>query len=66
MPLCPVVARAALSEYKVVGPEDLSKWTGPDRVHGSRLKIHENGAWNIFASCITAITIIIIINYTEK
>lgn len=46
----PVVTSTALSENEVVWSEDLSKRTGSDRVHGTRLQINKDGTWNIFAT----------------
>ena len=46
----PVVSGSALSEDEVVWTEDLTEWSGTDRVHGSWLQIDEDGAGYIFAS----------------
>mmetsp|Transcript_58489 Transcript_58489/g.137358 ORF Transcript_58489/g.137358 Transcript_58489/m.137358 type:complete len:401 (+) Transcript_58489:252-1454(+) len=47
MALGPVVAGARLSKDKVVRAEDLTIRASAHRVHGTRLKIHENRAGNI-------------------
>ena len=44
MPLRPVVARPALPEHEVVGPEDRPERPGPDAVHGAGLQVHQHGA----------------------
>lgn len=38
---------------KVIGSEDLSKWSRPHRVHGSRLQVHQHSTGHIFATCVT-------------
>merc|ERR1719453_1124456 len=50
VPLSPVISRSCLSEDKVIRAEKLSKWTSPHTVHGSWLKIHKDGTWNVAAS----------------
>jgi len=40
--LGPVVSGASLSEDEVVGSEELTERSGSYRVHGTRLKIHED------------------------
>jgi len=42
MAFSPVVSGSRLAENEVVRPEDLAVGSGPDAVHGSGLKIHEN------------------------
>lgn len=44
----PVVTSAGLTKDEVVGAEQASKRTGPDRVHGSRLEINEDSTRNVF------------------
>lgn len=39
------------TKHKIIWPEDLSKWAGADRVHGARLKVHQDGTRDIFVSC---------------
>jgi hypothetical protein len=46
MALCPVVSGTGLTENEVIRPENLSVRSRSNAVHGSRFKIHENGAWN--------------------
>merc|ERR1719222_746216 len=48
--LGPVVTGTGLSEDEVVWSEELTEWTGSDGVHGSWLKIHEDGSWDVTAS----------------
>merc|ERR1719187_602477 len=48
--LCPVVAGPALTEHKVVGPEELPEGTAPDTVHGAGLQVHQDGAGYVLAS----------------
>jgi proteasome assembly chaperone (PAC2) family protein len=50
MTLGPIVTGARLPEYKIVGTEDLAKWTGSYRIHCTRLEIHEDGPGYIFAA----------------
>ena len=49
--LGPVVARAGLSENKVVRSEDLSVRSGSDRVHGAGLQVDEDGPGHVLAAC---------------
>merc|ERR1712010_442939 len=48
--LGPVVTGTSLSEDEVVWSEELSEWSSSDGVHGSWLKIHEDGSWDVTAS----------------
>ena len=48
--LGPVVSGSSLSEDKVVGAEKLAERSGTDTVHGSGLKVHEDGAGDIASS----------------
>jgi len=48
--LGPVVSSAGLSEDKVVRSEELTEGSCSDGVHGSGLKIHEDGSGDIPAS----------------
>merc|ERR1711970_567638 len=48
--LGPVVSCSGLSEDEVVWSEELTEWSGSDRVHGSWLKIHEDGTWDVSSS----------------
>ena len=50
MPLSPIVTGAGLAEDKIVGAEDLAVGTGSDGIHGARLQIHEDGAWDVPAA----------------
>ena len=45
--LGPVVTGTSLSEDEVVWSEELSEWSSSDGVHGSWLKIHEDGSWDV-------------------
>ena len=47
MTLGPVVTGTGLSEDEVVWSEELSEWSSSDGVHGSWLKIHEDGSWDV-------------------
>ena len=50
MSLCPVISGPALSENKIVRPENLTKRTRSDAVHGSRLQVDEDCAGDVFAA----------------
>merc|ERR1711988_1023414 len=45
--LGPVVTGTGLTEDEVVWSEELTEWSGSDGVHGSWLKIHEDGSWDV-------------------
>jgi hypothetical protein len=47
MTLGPIVTSSGLTEDKVIRSKELTEWTGTDRVHGTWLKIHQYGSWNI-------------------
>ncbi len=47
MSLCPVVTGTSLSEDEVVWSEELSEWTSSNGVHGTWLKIHKDGSWDV-------------------
>ena len=47
MTLGPVVTGTGLSEDEVIWSEELTEWSGSDGVHGSWLKIHEDGSWDV-------------------
>mmetsp|Transcript_31309 Transcript_31309/g.79466 ORF Transcript_31309/g.79466 Transcript_31309/m.79466 type:complete len:502 (-) Transcript_31309:80-1585(-) len=48
--LGPVVAGASLPEDEVVGAEDLAVGASADRVHGTGLEVHEDGAGHVAAA----------------
>merc|ERR1719498_517593 len=48
--LGPVVTGCSLSEDEVVWSEELTEWSGSDGVHGTWLKIHKDGSWDITAT----------------
>lgn len=48
--LGPVVTSTRLAENKVVGAEELAEWTGTDSIHGTGLKVDQNGTRNILVS----------------
>merc|ERR1712100_682433 len=48
--LGPVVTRTGLTEDEVVWAEELTEWASADRVHGTRLEVHEDGAGHIAAT----------------
>ena len=50
MSLGPVVSSSRLSEDKVVRSEDLSKRSGPHRVHCSGLQIDQDSSGHVFAT----------------
>lgn len=50
MALGPVVASAALTEYKIIGPENLTEWPGTDRVHRAWLQVDQNRAGHVFTT----------------
>jgi len=45
--LGPVVTGTSLSEDEVVWAEELTEWASTDGVHGSWLKIHKDGSWDV-------------------
>ena len=45
--LGPVVTGTSLSENEVVWSEELTEWSSSDGVHGSWLKIHKDGSWDV-------------------
>ncbi len=45
--LGPVVTGTGLTEDEVVWSEELTEWSGSDGVHGSWLKIHKDGSWDV-------------------
>jgi len=48
----------ALAKDKVIGPEELTKRTSSDCVHGTRFKIDEDGTGDIFvAGCLEAVLV---------
>ena len=47
MTLGPVVTGTGLSEDEVVWSEELTEWSSSDGVHGSWLKIHKDGSWDV-------------------
>ena len=48
--LGPVVTSSGLSENEVVWSEELTEWSSSDGVHGTWLKIHEDGSWDVSSS----------------
>jgi len=48
--LGPVVTGTGLSEDEVVWSEELTERSGSDGVHGSWLKVHEDGSWDVSAT----------------
>ena len=50
MSLSPVVTGSGLSEDEVVWSEELTERSGSDGVHGSWLKIHKDGSWDVTAT----------------
>jgi proteasome assembly chaperone (PAC2) family protein len=50
MTLGPVVTGTRLAEDEVVGTEELTEGTGTDGVHGTGLKVNEDGTRNILVS----------------
>lgn len=50
MSFCPVVTGARLTEYEIVRTEDLSEWSGTNRIHGAWFQIDQNGTWYVFAA----------------
>lgn len=45
--LGPVVTSTRLAEDEVVGTEELTEWTGTDGIHGTRLKVNQDGTGNV-------------------
>ena len=45
--LGPVVTGTSLAEDEVIRSEELSEWSSSDGVHGTWLKIHEDGSWDV-------------------
>ena len=50
MSLGPVVTGTSLSEDEVVWSEELSEWSSSNGVHGTWLKIHKDGSWDVSSS----------------
>ena len=48
--LGPVVTGSGLSENEVVWSEELTEWSGSNGVHGTWLKIHQDGSWDVSSS----------------
>jgi hypothetical protein len=48
--LGPVVTGSGLTEDEVVWAEELTEWASADGVHGTGLKIHKDGSWDITAT----------------
>jgi proteasome assembly chaperone (PAC2) family protein len=48
--LGPIVSSTGLTENEVVGTEELTEGTSTDGVHGTRLKIDEDGSGNILVA----------------
>jgi hypothetical protein len=48
--LGPVVTSSGLTEDEVVWAEELTEWASADGVHGTWLKIHKDGSWDITAT----------------
>jgi len=48
--LGPIVTSTSLSEDEVVWSEELTEWSGSDGVHGTWLKIHKDGSWDVTAT----------------
>ena len=46
----PVISSPRLPKHEVIGPENLAEWPRSDGVHGTRLQIHQDGAWDVPAS----------------
>jgi len=46
MALGPVVTGTSLTENEVVWSEELTEWSGSNRVHRSWLEIHEDSSWD--------------------
>lgn len=46
----PVVASSALSEYEIVGAEELSEWSRTDRIHSAGLQIDKDSPWDVLAT----------------
>ncbi|MFS7914101.1 hypothetical protein Hanom_Chr02g00149431 [Helianthus anomalus] len=42
----PIIPGTGLPEHEVIRPKYLTAGAGSDTVHGTRLKVHKNGAWN--------------------
>ena len=49
--LRPVVTSPGLTKDEVIGTEQSSKRTGPDRVHGTRFEINKDGTRDVFVRC---------------
>ena len=48
--LGPIISSSTLSEDKVVWSENLTEWSGADRVHCARLQVDQYGTGDIFAT----------------
>lgn len=49
--LSPVVSSSGLSKHEVVGSEEISEGTSPDRVHRSWLQVDEDSTGDVLATC---------------
>ena len=50
MSLGPIITSSGLSEYKVIGTEELSERSGSHGVHRTGLKIHKDGSGDVTSS----------------
>ena len=50
MPLRPVVTRPGLAEDEVIRTEELTERPGANRVHGTRLQIHQDRTRHVAAA----------------
>jgi hypothetical protein len=48
--LGPIVTSTSLAEHKVVGAEELTEGPSTDRIHGTGLKVHEDGTGHVAAT----------------
>jgi hypothetical protein len=48
--LGPIVTSTSLTKHEVIRAEKLSKRSSTDRVHGSRLEVHEDGTGHVSSS----------------
>jgi hypothetical protein len=54
----PIITSARLAKYKVIRAEDLANRSSTDGIHGTGLKIEENGTWDVAtATCFVKVHI---------
>ncbi len=58
MTLGPVISGSRLTEDEVVRTEELTIWSGPNRIHGSGFQVDQDGSGNVLSPrCIAVVDI---------